>query len=75
MSGSDADFTIVDLEKEWTLSAGDLLYRNKHSAYIGNTFKGKVIRTIVRGVTVYNDGEILVKPGFGKLLRREKPSQ
>ncbi|MDR3575283.1 MAG: allantoinase AllB [Anaerolineaceae bacterium] len=71
--GTDADLVVVDLNKEWTLSADQLLYKNKHSAYVGCSFKGKVERTFVRGVTVYQDGEIKVQPGFGQLLRRNYP--
>jgi allantoinase len=71
MPGSDADFAIVDLVKEWKLTKDQLLYKNKHSAYVGSTFKGKVLRTIVRGKTVYADGQILVQPGYGNILRRE----
>lgn len=69
--GSDADLVVVDLDQEWTLSADQLLYKNKHSAYVGCTFQGKVLRTLVRGVTVYVDGVIKVQPGYGELLRRD----
>ena len=70
LPGSDADITIVDLGKTWTLAAKDLFSRHKQSAYVGYTFQGQVVRTIVRGTTVYKDGQIKVKPGFGNLLRR-----
>ena len=70
LPGSDADITIVDLDKAWTLAAEDLFSRHKQSAYAGCTFQGQVERTIVRGVTVYEDGQIKVKPGFGNLLQR-----
>jgi len=73
LPGSDADLVIVDLDKEWNLSVDDLLYKNKHSAYVGYSFKGAVERTIVRGVTVYQDGRITTSPGFGQLLRRNQP--
>jgi allantoinase len=73
LPGSDADLVVVDLEKEWTLSVDDLLYKNKHSAYAGYSFKGAVERTIVRGVTVYRDGQITAQPGFGQLLWRSQP--
>ncbi len=73
LPGADADLTIVDLDKEWTLSVDDLFYKNKHSAYVGYSFKGAVERTIVRGATVYQDGQITASPGFGRLLRRKQP--
>jgi allantoinase len=68
---SDADITIVDLDKIWTLTAANLFSRHKQSAYVGYTFQGCVERTIVRGTMVYVDGQIQVEPGFGKLLQRE----
>ncbi len=71
--GADADLAIVDLDAEWTLSVDDLLYKNKHSAYVGCTFKGKVMQTFVRGKLVYKDGEIVAQPGYGKALRRQYP--
>ena len=69
--GSDADMTVVDLEPEWTLSSKDLFYKNKHSAYIGRSFKGRVTHTFVRGKSVFQDGEIKVQPGYGKALKRQ----
>lgn len=71
LPGADADVTIIDLDKEWTLTVDDLLYKNKHSAYVGYTFKGAVERTIVRGQTVYLEGRILAEPGYGQLVRRQ----
>ncbi|HEY4348811.1 MAG TPA: allantoinase AllB [Gaiellaceae bacterium] len=72
--GADADLVVVDPDRQWTLSADQLLYRNRHSAYVGCTFTGAVERTLVRGETVYLDGSITVQPGFGRLLRRNSPS-
>ncbi|MEM7127225.1 MAG: allantoinase AllB [Chloroflexota bacterium] len=67
--GSDADFTVVDLNREWALKADDLFYKNKHSPYVDCVFTGQVHSTYVRGTKVYQQHEILVKPGFGQLLR------
>lgn len=68
--GADADLVVVDLDKEWTLSADQLFYKNKHSAYVGHTFKGSVERTILRGVTIFQAGEIKAQPGYGRPIRR-----
>jgi allantoinase len=73
LPGADADFVVIDLEKEWGLSADDLFYKNKHSPYISSRFKGLVERTVVRGTTVYQQGSIRVDPGYGRLLRRSTP--
>ena len=69
--GSDADMTVIDLDADWRLSAEDLLYKNKHSAYIGYTFKGKVEQTFVRGKPVFEHGKIVGQPGSGKALSRQ----
>lgn len=69
--GSDADMTIIDLDAKWRLSTEDLLYKNKHSAYIGYTFKGKVEQTFVRGQPVFQHGKIVAQPGSGKALSRQ----
>ena len=42
LPGMDADMVVVDLDREWTLKADQLFYKNKHSAYVGFTFKGMV---------------------------------
>jgi allantoinase len=72
--GADADFAIVDLDRQWTLQADDLMYRNRHSPFVGSTFLGRVDQTIVRGQTVYRDGEVTGQPGYGQLIRRAAPS-
>jgi len=69
--GADADLAVVDLGSEWKLSADQLFYKNKHSAYVGRTFKGKVVRTLVRGETVFADGELVAQPGYGRLIKRQ----
>jgi len=71
--GSDADFTVVDLDAAWTLSAEKLFYKNKHSAYIGHKFKGKVVQTFVRGNPVFQNGKIVASPGYGNALLRQYP--
>jgi allantoinase len=69
LPGADADFVIVDPEQKWQLQEKDLLNRwPSISPYIGRRFHGKVERTIVRGMTVYADGNILVEPGYGRLV-------
>lgn len=69
-AGADADLVIINLEKEWTLAAEGLFSRHRHSPYVGCTFKGAVERTLVRGVTVYQDDQVTGTPGFGQLIRR-----
>jgi allantoinase len=65
--GFDADLTLVDLEAEWTLSASDLRYRHPLSPFLGRVLRGKVVRTLLRGETVFRDGAAVGRPS-GRLL-------
>ncbi len=69
--GADADFMVVDPEAEWTFSSDMILSKNKISPYIGRKFKGMVKRTILRGQTIYADGEVKAKPGYGRFVKRQ----
>ena len=66
--GRDADFALVDLDREWRLGRDDLLDRHRLSPYVGRRFLGAVRRTILRGRTVYADGKIVADAG-GRFLR------
>lgn len=65
--GADADLVLVDLESSQVLRANDLLYRHKHSCYVGKTLRGRVVRTLVRGNTVWLDGKLVSGP-VGRLI-------
>ena len=67
--GADADFAIVDPQRAWTFTADELETRSGVSAYLGKQFTGKVVRTIVRGRTVFMDGEITGAAGWGRFVR------
>jgi allantoinase len=60
--GADADLALVDLRQSATLQPEDLLYRHPHSPYIGRTLHGRVVRTLVRGTTVFLDGRVVSAP-------------
>lgn len=68
--GFDADLTLVDLDASFTLTLDALRDRHRLSPYVGRIFRGAVHRTLVRGHTVFQDGELvgdfrgrLVTPG------------
>ncbi len=67
--GADADFTLVDPEVEWTFSSGQLETRSGISPYIGTRFRGAVVRTIVRGRTVFRHGSVVGDVGYGRFVR------
>jgi allantoinase len=78
--GADADLVLVDVRQSYTLAAADLQQRHKTSPYVGDSFQGRVRRTIRRGETIYLDGEITVRGG-GRLVhpasieRRQQPTR
>ena len=66
--GADADVVIVDPSREWSISADRLFYRHPQTPYLGWRITGWVERVLVRGRTVYREGEILAPPGHGEFL-------
>ena len=66
--GSDADLVLVDLERTWTLEQTDLRTRWPGNPFVGRTFRGQVVQTLVRGTVVWRDGAARVEPGFGQLV-------
>lgn len=67
--GADGDFAIVDPAREWTLTSDQLQTRSGISPYLGRAFTGQVVRTIVRGTTVFVDGNVVGTPGWGTLVK------
>jgi allantoinase len=64
--GFDADLWLVDLGHEDVVRREDLLYRNPFSVHEGRRIRGKTVRTLVRGRTVYPGGEPpgrFIRPG------------
>ncbi|WP_018924039.1 allantoinase AllB [Salsuginibacillus kocurii] len=47
--GADADLTLIDLNKTWTLKEEDLKQRHKETPYVNQTFAGKVEMTFSQG--------------------------
>jgi len=60
--GSDADLTIVDLDKEGVIERGRLHSRNSQNPYEGRRTRGEAVATIVRGQVVMRDGELVGRP-------------
>lgn len=54
--GAPADLTIFDLDHEWTLRNEDFSSKSKNSPFDGKKVKGRAIRTVVEGQTVYKLG-------------------
>ncbi|ABR50655.1 dihydroorotase, multifunctional complex type [Alkaliphilus metalliredigens QYMF] len=70
--GSDADFTIIDLEREWTIDQKKTYSMAKYNPLHGIKLKGKPVKTVVRGTVVYDDAiGIVGKEGFGQFVKRQ----
>ncbi|AFO56609.1 dihydroorotase, multifunctional complex type [Natrinema sp. J7-2] len=64
--GTDADFTIVDPDREWTLADRTELHsKNCVTPFEGETFTGKAIATVVRGNVMAEDGTVVGESGYG----------
>ena len=64
--GADADFALVDPDRSWTFEPSQLETKSGISPYLGRTFRGAVVRTIVRGRSVFADGMVIGESGWGK---------
>ena len=52
------------------MRAQDLLTKHKWTPLDGRLVRGQVVRTIVRGRTVYADGRITAAPGSGRFITK-----
>ncbi|MEO7166100.1 MAG: allantoinase AllB [Spartobacteria bacterium] len=66
--GKDADLTLTDSVAEETITPESLHYRHQHSPYVGRTLRGRIVRTLLRGKTIFENGRFVGGPS-GKFLR------
>ncbi|MFY9947305.1 MAG: allantoinase AllB [Candidatus Sulfotelmatobacter sp.] len=72
--GNDADFVVFDSDREFIVSPERLHYRHPVSAYLGETLRGVVKATYLRGNPVFTDGAFPGQPAgreFQAHARRE----
>ncbi len=68
--GKDADFVFIKPNAAYILKTEDLEYRNKFSPYVGCNIGAQVVRTILRGETIYSQGSGVIKAATGEFIRR-----
>ncbi len=71
MPGSDADFTVIDIDEEWVIDEKKTYSKAKYNPLHGMKLKGKVKQTILRGQVIFEDDKILASPGTGLYLKRQ----
>ncbi len=67
--GADADVVVVDMEKPFKIRGEDLKTIQKITPYEGIEGVGVPVLTMLRGSVIYEDGQVIGKPGNGKWLR------
>jgi dihydroorotase-like cyclic amidohydrolase len=70
--GFDADLVVVDPGRAWTITNDGVLSRCGWTPYDGRTITGAVDATFVRGEPVFLDGEVVGKPGHGRLAAAQQ---
>jgi dihydroorotase-like cyclic amidohydrolase len=66
--GSDADLTVLDLDREDVIEESRLHGKNNLNPFEGHRTRGAPVATIVRGRIVMRDGELVGQPS-GRLVR------
>jgi len=67
--GKDADLVVVDLKKRHKIDASAFHSKAKYSLFQGWHVTGRVVKTLVGGVLVADEGQVTAKPGCGCVLR------
>ena len=62
-AGYDADFVVLDPESEFVVTEDRLHYRHTLSPYLGETLRGVVKATYLRGNLVFDGGKFPGEPG------------
>jgi dihydroorotase-like cyclic amidohydrolase len=78
--GYDADIVVADLAKPWTITNDGVLSKIGWTNYDGRTISAHVDTTYLRGEPVFENGQVVGKPGQGQLavghpVGRPLPSQ
>jgi allantoinase len=69
--GYDADLALLRRGVHDIIRAEDLRYRHKLSPYVGRELTWRVVWTLLRGATVYCDGQLVGEP-LGRLVTPQR---
>lgn len=68
--GKDADIVIYDPEKDFTITCDKMHSDYDHTIWEGYSMHGYPVQTYSRGRLVYDNGEFVGEPGWGKFVKR-----
>ena len=70
--GSDADFTIIDLDKEWTIDSKNMVSMCGYTPLEGMKLKGKINKTIIISIirAILNTFFMVLSPFFKRLYTK-----
>lgn len=68
--GADADIVIYDPEKDFTVSVKNMHSDYDHTIWEGLSLHGYPVMTFSRGRLVYDNGEFVGEPGWGRFVKR-----
>ena len=74
LPGSDADFTLINPNAEWTIDNRQLHSKQQLSPWHGKTCRGRPVMAVLRGQIVMRDGEPVGTPR-GRLVTPSTPSE
>jgi allantoinase len=76
--GADADFTVLETDGRKTLDAREMEYHEQEpwSPFDGRELRVYPMYTVLRGRTLFAEGEVLGEPGYGEFLTpAERPAE
>ena len=74
-AGADADIIIVDMGAQTHITQSTLLTNARAISRLtdGHRYQGRILRTILRGATVWDGAAITAPPGIGRFVNPEDP--
>jgi dihydropyrimidinase/allantoinase len=74
-AGADADMIIIDMNGDTHITEATLLTNARAISRLtdGRRYKGRILRTILRGTTVWDGARLAAPPGIGRFVTPEAP--
>jgi len=73
--GKWADIVVVDINRKYKIDSSKFYSKAKYSPFDGWRVKGKPVKTFVNGQLAMDEGDIVAKPGTGRIVRTKPRSQ